>query len=160
MHSGGGYIKVSRAAAISVGQRLAVGPPEYQEGAPSLGPVRKFPTEEGGVSVSMSSVYRAVVQSVLLKGAETWVLLAEMVKILEGIQVGFLPQVMGKTARQQWYIWTELGGIDGNYQVITLFSSGYWYFPFFVRELRKFSLPPIYLSKLYTYAVISVIYIG
>ena len=45
--------------------------------------------------------YLEVVQSVLLFGAETWVLLVVMSKNLEGVPVGFLRQVTGKTAKPQ-----------------------------------------------------------
>ena len=38
------------------GQRLASGPPECQEGAPSLDPDRENSTEEGGGAVSVSNV--------------------------------------------------------------------------------------------------------
>ena len=40
--------------------------------------------------------YRAVVQAVLLFGAETWVLLEPMAQKLEGVHVGFLRKVTGK----------------------------------------------------------------
>ena len=42
--------------------------------------------------------YRAVVQAVLLFGADTWVLLAEIDNTLERVHVGFLVQVMVNTA--------------------------------------------------------------
>ena len=43
-----------------------------------------------------------MVQAVLLFGAETCVLLAEMAKTLEGVHVGFLRHMTGNTARQHW----------------------------------------------------------
>ena len=46
--------------------------------------------------------YRAAVQAVMIFVSETWVLLAEMAKRIEGFHVGLLCQVTGKTARQQW----------------------------------------------------------
>ena len=45
--------------------------------------------------------YQAVVQSVLLFGADTWVLLPEMSRNLEGVRVGFLRQVMVQKDKQQ-----------------------------------------------------------
>ena len=45
--------------------------------------------------------YRAVVQAILMYGLETWVLLAEMEKKVEGAQTGFLRQITGK---QVWRI--------------------------------------------------------
>ena len=38
-------------------------------------------------------------QAVLLFGADTWVLLEEMSKKLEGVHMGFLRQVTGNTAK-------------------------------------------------------------
>ena len=40
-----------------------------------------------------------MVQVVLLFGTDTWVLLAEIIKILEGVHVGFLRKVMINMAR-------------------------------------------------------------
>ena len=40
--------------------------------------------------------YRAVVQAVLLFGAETWVLYEAMSRNLEGAHVGFLRQITGQ----------------------------------------------------------------
>ena len=56
--------------------------------------------EGGGESVSVRNFYWEVIQAVLLLGEETWVLLAAMSKNLEGVHVGLLIQVMGKTARR------------------------------------------------------------
>ena len=56
MHISIGDIQVSGAAARPVGQQMAGGTPEYQEGAPSLEPVRKATTEVGVVPVSVSNV--------------------------------------------------------------------------------------------------------
>ena len=44
--------------------------------------------------------YQAVVQVVLLFGAETWFLTATMLQKLEGVHVGFLWQVAGMTSRK------------------------------------------------------------
>ena len=41
--------------------------------------------------------YQAVLQAVLIFGAETWVLLVEMSRNLEGVHVGFLRQVTGRS---------------------------------------------------------------
>ena len=43
--------------------------------------------------------YRAVVQAVLLFGAETWFLMAEMLQKIEGVHVGFLQLVAGMKSR-------------------------------------------------------------
>ena len=45
--------------------------------------------------------YWEVVQGVLIFGAENLVLLEEISKKLEGVHVGLLRQVTGKTARRQ-----------------------------------------------------------
>ena len=52
MHRGHRDIQVAGAAARPVGKKMAGGPPENQEGMPSLGLVRKSTTYAGGVSVS------------------------------------------------------------------------------------------------------------
>ena len=49
-------------------------------------------SEEVDLIVS-AKFYRAVVQAVLLFGAETWFLTAEMLQKIEGVHVGFLQQV-------------------------------------------------------------------
>ena len=46
-------------------------------------------------------LYQAVVQVVLIFGADTCVLLAAMSKKLEGVYMNFLRQVTGNTAKQQ-----------------------------------------------------------
>ena len=45
--------------------------------------------------------YQAVLQAVLIFGAETWVLLVEMSRNLEGVHVGFLRQVTGQKSKWQ-----------------------------------------------------------
>ena len=57
---------------------------------------------EGGYQLVSEMFYQVVVQAVLLFGSETRVLLAAMAKTLEGVHVGFLQQVKGKTAIRQW----------------------------------------------------------
>ena len=49
----------------------------------------------------LKKFYRAVVQEVLLFGADTWVLLAAMVKKFEGLHVGFLRQVTSMKVKSQ-----------------------------------------------------------
>ena len=41
-------------------------------------------------------------QAVLLFVTETWVLLTEMAKNMEGVHVGFFRKVTSKTARRHW----------------------------------------------------------
>ena len=53
---------------------------------------------EGVDLLVLKKFYHAVVQAVLLFGAETWMLLATMSKKLEGMHVGFLSQVTRKKA--------------------------------------------------------------
>ena len=43
--------------------------------------------------------YRAVAQAILLYGTETWVLLAEIEKKIEGSHTGFIRHITGKQAR-------------------------------------------------------------
>ena len=47
-----------------------------------------------------ASFYRAVVQSILLYGSETWVLSASMEKRIEGMHTDFLQMITGKGAKQ------------------------------------------------------------
>ena len=50
-----------------------------------------------GVDLRVSEMfYRAVVQAVLLLGAETWVFLEAMYRKMEGVHVGLFIQVTGK----------------------------------------------------------------
>ena len=67
-----------------VRQGLAGGPPEYQEGATILEPDRETPKERGGGHASVRNFYLTVVQSVLLFGADTWILLTTIPMRLEG----------------------------------------------------------------------------
>ena len=56
--------------------------------------------------------YCAVVQAVLLFGAETWVLLAEMSRNLEGVHVILLRQLTGqKAARQRDRTWRSVEAV-------------------------------------------------
>ena len=62
---------------------------------------------EGADPIIPDNLYRAVVQAVLLFGAETWVMLAAMINKLEGVHVGFLRKVTGVKARRLGdEIWT------------------------------------------------------
>ena len=45
--------------------------------------------------------YQAVVQAVLIFGAETWVLSEAIYRNLDGVQVGFLRQITGHKAKRQ-----------------------------------------------------------
>ena len=45
--------------------------------------------------------HHSVVKAVLIFGEDTWVLLPEMSRNLEGVRVGFLRQVMGQKDKQQ-----------------------------------------------------------
>ena len=51
--------------------------------------------------------YRAVTQTVLLFGSETWFLSSSMDRTVEGTHTGFLIKIMGKRERQKadrtWY---------------------------------------------------------
>ena len=65
---------------------------------------------EGSDQFLSAKFYRVVVQAVLLFGAETWVLSAVMLKIIEGVYVGFLQQVTGmKAQRLRYKTWTKEG---------------------------------------------------
>ena len=99
VHRGRGDVKFYGVAAGPVGRKLASGPQEYQEGSPSLGQFREVNMEGGGGYFCFIYFYRTVVQTVLLFGAETWVLLATMTKNTEGVHMGFLRKVTGKTSR-------------------------------------------------------------
>ena len=63
------------------------------------GSLGKFLRREGSDLIFSSKFYRAVVQVVLLFGAETWFLTEEIMHKLEGVHVGFLWQVTGMTDR-------------------------------------------------------------
>ena len=65
---------------------------------------------EGADPILSAKFYRAVVQAVLLFGADTSVLSAAMLKNLEGVHVGFLRQVTGMKARRLGdKTWTKEG---------------------------------------------------
>ena len=54
-----------------------------------------------GVDTKVSaSFYRAVVRAILLYGSETWVLLASIVKRIEGIHTDLLQMITGKRVNQ------------------------------------------------------------
>ena len=55
-----------------------------------LGHLGKFLWMEGADTFISEKFYRTVVQAVFIFGEETWVLLAEMPKSLEGVDVAFL----------------------------------------------------------------------
>ena len=56
--------------------------------------------------------YRSVVQAVLLFGSETWVLLAEMSRNMEGVHVILLRQLTGqKAARQRDMTWRSMAAV-------------------------------------------------
>ena len=54
----------------------------------------------GADPITSETFYWAVVQLVLLFGAETWVLSASMLNNLKGVHVGFLQQVTGMKAQR------------------------------------------------------------
>ena len=64
------------------------------------GRLGKLLRREGADTILPEKFYRAVVQAMLLFGAETWVLSAAMLKKLEGLHVGFLRQMTGTKARR------------------------------------------------------------
>ena len=64
------------------------------------GRLGKLLRREGADPIVSAKFYRAVVQAVLLFGAETWVLTAAMLQKLEGVHVGFLWQVAEMMARK------------------------------------------------------------
>ena len=55
---------------------------------------------EGADIIVSEKFYRAVVQAVLLVGAETWFMTVAMSQKLKGVHVGFLRQVTGKKTRR------------------------------------------------------------
>ena len=63
------------------------------------GCLRKILWREGAKSAISAKFYCAVIQAVLLFGAETWLLLAPMAQRLEGVHVGFLRQVVKLKAK-------------------------------------------------------------
>ena len=65
------------------------------------GCIGKLPPREGADPSVSEKFYRAVVQAVLLFGAENWGMLTAMAKKLEGVHVGFLRQVTGMKAKRQ-----------------------------------------------------------
>ena len=63
--------------------------------------IRKLLRREEADTTVLAKFYRAVVQAVLLFGAETWVLTETMIQRLEGAHVSFLRQVTRKQAMQR-----------------------------------------------------------
>ena len=58
---------------------------------------------EGAEPTVLKNIYRAVVQAVLLFGAETWVLTERMFRLLEVMHVSFLRQSTRKQATRRRY---------------------------------------------------------
>ena len=54
---------------------------------------------EGADPKVVEMFYKSVIQAVILFGSETWVLLAEMERKVEGTHTGFLRHITGKRAR-------------------------------------------------------------
>ena len=54
----------------------------------------------GGRTQGAASIYREVVQSIILYGSETWVLLMSMANRVEGGHTEFLQLITGKRARR------------------------------------------------------------
>ena len=65
-----------------------------------LGHLGKFLWMEGADTFISEKFYRTVVQAVFIFGEETWVLLAAMLKKLEGVHLVFLRPVIGKKKRR------------------------------------------------------------
>ena len=68
--------------------------------------------------------YRAVVQSVLLFGVETWVLLVEISKNLEGVHVVFLRQVTRNMAKRQRDRTRRITAADSVLKVVGTYTLG------------------------------------
>ena len=64
------------------------------------GILRTLLQPEGADPRVESMFYRAVVQSILCYGSETWVLLAEMDKNVEGAHIGLLRHITGKQVQR------------------------------------------------------------
>ena len=64
------------------------------------GCIGNFMRGEGEDPSVSEKFYHVVVQSVLLFGAETWVMLAPMAKKLKGLHVGFLQQLTRMKGRR------------------------------------------------------------
>ena len=62
------------------------------------GRLGKLLRREGAYLISTEKFYQAVVQAVQIFEKETWVMLAAMLKKIEGVNMGFLLQVMGMKA--------------------------------------------------------------
>ena len=61
----------------------------------------------------VATFYRAVVQAILLYGLETWVLLEDTEKKVEGIYTGFLWKITGKQAQRLGDRTWETPGAEG-----------------------------------------------
>ena len=62
------------------------------------GRLGKFLRQEGVDPILSEKFYRAVVQAVLLFGAETWVMLSAILNNLKVLHMGFIRQVTGMKA--------------------------------------------------------------
>ena len=75
-----------------------------------MGEFKEVSEAGGDGSNYIGKFYRAVVQAVLLFGAEPWMLLAAMLKNIEGVHIGLLQQVMGmKSLTIEEETWTKEG---------------------------------------------------
>ena len=84
------------------------------------GMVSKVLDKEGASMRCRGLFYKAVVQSVLLYGCETWVVTDSMVKVLEGFHHRVARRITGRMARR--------------------LPSGEWHYPSFKKALRKAGL--------------------
>ena len=77
------------------------------------GRLGKILGQEGADTKVSESLYRAVVQAILLYGSETWFLLVSMANSIEGIHTEFLQIITGKRARRLGDGTWETPGAEG-----------------------------------------------
>ena len=59
--------------------------------------IARVPAKTGATVRARGTMYKAVAQSVLLYGSESWVVMGEMLKVLEGFHHQAARRIMGTT---------------------------------------------------------------
>ena len=107
---------------------MAGGSKEFSKGAEELGRLQRILSREGATPRISGSFFKAVVQQVLLFGAETWVATPKMERALSGFLHGAARRLTGRQARRE--------------------KDGDWYYPSLEGAMREAGLIDIQMSIL------------
>ena len=105
-HRGCVCIKVPGTASGPSRRQLAGCHTEYSKGESDLGWLGKILRQEGAYTILLAVFYHAVVHTILIFGADKWVLKYLTKTRIDGVHTGFLQQVTGnRKMRQQDRYW-------------------------------------------------------